>query len=571
MVRGGLTTFVEKNFRGWKTVRPKGPLIVDGYSLCHELYLHSGADNVHGGDYVSFSKYIVRFLNCLLQNEIKPFVVFDGIDADQSKKGTHDKRRKENAERVRDLLRGNAAASRGEYYLPYLARLVMTEAVVRVLGEENLYVADGDADTVIATLAISRDCPVLSLDSDFYIFPIPKGYISFNDLKWNERSVEAQIFYYRNFAEQYGIRDPRLLIMLPAILGDSMLQPLNDALQEITKSTRIKPEAVLKYASRFSLLEDCKSDLTRISRRNPLDNVEGAYKTYYSSVENFPREGTTTLMVKDSRQAIPKPILDLFRKGRFPTLLMDVMCCAEVDHRIAVEDMSGPWCHEIGVPIREIIYGIISGNHGSIAEHHRREGKVDEFPLIRVRAKMPAQFHCAGAPILDAQYHSMASKVGEEIIIAISASTGEPRRLGIPDEFRFFYAVTRFWYLHIRSRVDKDVLLKAVILSAIKNLKAQDNDFPVMQAMRNPPDPGVVHALAQWQSVYYDLYCLNQLLLEPLPPLQISLVFECSNIVKFFSVLSASSREDDLIRQMRLSDADKNVYRSLYSEVRKKT
>ena len=144
MVRGGLTTFVEKNFRGWKKIRVRGPLIVDGYSLCHELYLHSGADNVHGGNYVSFSKYIVRFLNCLLQNQIQPFVVFDGIDADQSKKArkkeTHDKRRKENAQRVQDLLQGRPASSRGDYYLPYLARLVMVEAVTSVLGEPNLYV-----------------------------------------------------------------------------------------------------------------------------------------------------------------------------------------------------------------------------------------------------------------------------------------------------------------------------------------------------------------------------------------------------------------------------------------------
>ena len=366
-------------------------MIVDGYSLCHELYLDSGADNVHGGDYVSFSKYIERFLNCLLQNEIKPYVVFDGIDADQSKKGTHDKRRKDNARRVQDLLKGNTTTSRGDYYLPYLARLVMIEAVVRVLSEECLYVADGDADTVIATLAISRNCPVLSLDSDFYIFPISKGYISYTDMRWDEtKSVEAQIFYYKDFAKQYNIRDPQLLIMLPAILGDSMLQPLNDALEVMTKSTRVKPEAVLRYASQFSLLEDCKSDLTRISRRNPLDNVEAAYKTYYSSVENFPREGTTTLKVKDSCQTIPKLILDLFRRGKFPTLLMDVICCGEVDHRIAVEDIREPWCHEIGVPIREIIYGIICGNHSSIAEHHRRQGKVYDFPLIREKAIMPA-------------------------------------------------------------------------------------------------------------------------------------------------------------------------------------
>ena len=162
----------------------------------------------------------------------------------------------------------------------------------------------------------------------------------------------------------------------------------------------------------------------------------------------------------------------------------------------------------------------------------------------------------------------MASKDGKEILMAISASTGELSRVGIPNEFWFFYAVAYFWYSQIHSRIDKDILLKAIILSAIKNLKARDVDFPLMPAMHSPPDPAVVHALAQWQSVYYDLYCLNQLLLEPLPPLQISLVFECSNIVKFFSVLPAS-REGDLILQMHLSDADKNLYRSLYSEVRK--
>ena len=569
MVRG-LAAFVEKNFRGWKTIRPRGPLIIDGYSLCHELYLHSGADNVHGGDYVSFSQYIVRFLNSLLQNQIKPYVVFDGIDAEQTKKETHDKRRIENAERVQNLLRGTQHSSRADYYLPYLARLVMMEATVRALGEKNLYVADGDADSIIATLAITRQCPVLSIDSDFYIFPISGGYIPFTEMKWGEDGVHARIFYYTDFAQQYGIKDPKLLIMLPAILGDSMLQPLNDALEVLTKTTRIRAEAVLKYASEFSVFEDCKNDITRISRRNPLDNVEAANKTYYSSVENFPSDGTTDLKVKDSRQSIPRLILGLFRKGKFPTLLMDVMCRGEVDHRIAVEDMSGPWCHEIGVPIRKITYGIICGNHGSIAEHHRREGKVNEFPLIRERAKMPSQFHCDDAPILDAQYQNDASKYGEQIMMATSMAPGEFRRLqGIPNEFWLFYAVTRYWYLHVTTRVNKDVLLKAIILSAIKCLKAQDKDFPAVQSLPNPPDAALVHALAQWQSIYYDLYCLNQLLLEPLPSLQVSLVLECFNVVKFYSVLLRTSSGGDLIRQMGLGDADKSIYRSLYGEIKK--
>lgn len=567
MVRG-LATFVEKNFRGWKKVRPKGQLVVDGYSLCHELYYASRVDNVHGGDYVSFSKFIEKFLNCLLQNQIRPFMVFDGIDAEQSKKETHNKRRVENAERVRDLLQGIPASSRGDYYLPYLARQVMMETVLRVLGEENVYVSDGDADSIIATLAISRCCPVLSLDSDFYIFPIPEGYIPYNEMKWSENGVEARIFNYKDFARQFNIKDPQLLIMLPAILGDNMLQPLDDALKELTKSTRIRAEAVLKYVSQFTLFEDCKSSLTRISRSNPLDNVEVAYKTYYSSVENFPSKGMTTLKIKHTQLTIPEFVLDLFRRGKFPTLLMDAMCCGEVDHRIAVEDMNGPWCHEVGVPIREIIYGIICGNHGSIAEHHRRKGRVDDFPLIRVRAKKPAQFRCEGAPILDGKYHDMASRFGKDIMIVASKATGEFRGLSIPKEFWFFYAVTRFWYFHFDHQVNKDHVLKAIVLSAVECQRARDINFPVVRSLPNPPEPALVHALAQWQSIYHDLYCLNQLLLEPLQPQPISLVLECSKVVKFFMVISMYNGED-LISQLSLSDTDKSIYQGLYCEVKK--
>ena len=102
-----------------------------------------------------------------------------------------------------------------------------------------------------------------------------------------------------------------------------------------------------------------------------------------------------------------------------------------------------------------------------------------------------------------------------------------------PNEFWFFYAITDYWYLHVTTRVNKNVMLKTIILSAIKCLKAQDKDFPAVQSLPNPPDAALVHALAQWQSICYDLYCLNQLLLEPLPSLQVSLVLECSNVVKF--------------------------------------
>ncbi|XP_065893868.1 protein asteroid homolog 1-like [Dysidea avara] len=567
MVRG-IATYFEKNFSGWKEIRLQGDVVVDGYSLCHELYLYSEADNVHGGDYVSFSKYLERFLNCLIRNKIKPFIVFDGVDAEQTKKETHAKRRKENAERVLSLLQGKRAESPGDYYLPYLARLVMMETVNRILGEDGYFVADGDADANIASFAIARNCPVLSLDSDFYIFPLLGGYIPYTQLTWDESGVKARIYHYKDFARQFQLNDPLLLIMLPAILGDSFIQPLDDAVKKLTKQFRTRAvEAVLKYLARFTTSDECKSDLARMSQSNPLDNIDMAIKTYYSSVEDIPRTGFTTLKYS-GRQSIPKFIVDRFRKGKISNFLMDAICRGEVDHRIAMEDMASQWCHLVGLPIREVTYGIICGRRGRVLEQQRAQGRVDEFQQIVVISKIPVQFQSSDIPLFNDQYVGTAESFGEEIFLAASNCTSEFKKVILKEQW-FFFIVTRYWYTKAEVQVNKDKLLKAIILSMLRNIKSAGGSSPIAQAASIlAPDLTVIHAIAQWQSTYYDLLCLNQLLLEPLPPMGISQVLECSNVAWFFTRVRKSSG-GELIAEMGLDDSCKKCYRDIYNETKR--
>ena len=533
---------------------------MDGYSLCHELYLYSEADNVHGGDYVSFSKYLERFLNCLIRNKIKPFIVFDGVDVEQTKKKTHAKRRKENAERVLSLLQGKRAESPGDYYLPYLARLVMMETVNRILGEDGYFVADGDADANIASFAIAHNCPVLSLDSDFYIFPLLGGYIPYTQLTWDESGVKARIYLYKDFDRQFHLNDPLLLIMLPAILGDSFIQPLDDAVKKLTTQFRTRAvEAVLKYLARFTTSDECKSDLTRMSQSNPLDNIDMAYKIYYSSVEDFAAE-STTLKYRGQQSVLPKFIIDRFRKGNFSSLLMGAICHREVDHCIAMEDMASQSCHLVGVAIREVTYGIICGRRGGVIEQQRAKGRVDTFRPIMLRSQIPVQFQC-DVPILDDLYVGTAERFGEEILLATSNCTDKFKKI-IPKKQWFFFIVGRYWYMKADVQVNKDELLKAIILSMLGNSKsaAQVAAIPA-------PDPAVIHAIAQWQSTYYDLLCLNQLLLEPLPPMGISQVLECSNVSWFFTRVQKCSG-GELLAEMGLDDSCKKCYRDIYNETK---
>ena len=55
---------------------------------------------------------------------------------------------------------------------PYLSTDAIIDAVTQILGADHLFTADNDADIEIACLAIHHQCPVLSNDSDFYVFPL---------------------------------------------------------------------------------------------------------------------------------------------------------------------------------------------------------------------------------------------------------------------------------------------------------------------------------------------------------------------------------------------------------------
>jgi len=71
---------------------------------------------------------------------------------------------------------------------------------------------------------------------------------------------------------------------------------------------------------------------------------------------------------------------------------------------------------------------------------------------------------------------------------------------------------------------------------------------------------------SQWQSVFHDLLCLNQILLEPLPPMQVSQTINCTIIIKFHEFITKDLYgEKALICKMELDDKYTKVYDSLCS------
>ena len=179
-----LTAFVSQHFKGWKKSPVKGKLIVDGNSLAYSLLYGGPQSEICGGDYISIATEMNVFFNALLKAGISPLIVLDGIAPDK-KVNTIVQR---NNERLKTVIRFyydgtlpiDVVPTVRMHTKPFLFLNVIVDSVKRTLGDNHLFIADDDADIDIASLAIHHQCPVLSSDGDFYIFPLLYGYIPYS-------------------------------------------------------------------------------------------------------------------------------------------------------------------------------------------------------------------------------------------------------------------------------------------------------------------------------------------------------------------------------------------------------
>ena len=239
-----LTTFVDKHFARWRKAPLHGELIIDGCSLYYE-FVRANID-MYGGNYMSLARDIENFLATLVKCKIKPFLIFDGTIDDKKTNTivarTHNKHKTALAWAVGqknsggDSLHSHTSSltqtsNNNDCILePLLVAYTVIVTVKRVLGGDCLFVADGDADIDIASLAIHRRCPVLSNDSDFYIFPLQYGYIPYSKFQWSDPrndKIYAELYFYDLFCEQFGICDSSLLAVIPAIVGNDMMPQLD--------------------------------------------------------------------------------------------------------------------------------------------------------------------------------------------------------------------------------------------------------------------------------------------------------------------------------------------------------
>ncbi|XP_074468858.1 single-strand DNA endonuclease ASTE1 [Sebastes fasciatus] len=223
----GLTTYVEGNRNFLQDVKFRDSrLVIDGCSLYFRLYFNHGLDQQHGGDYDAFACLLNQFLSALSACNIQPYVLLDGgIDPSDKKFPTLRQRLQSKIKDADSLSHG-----RNGSVLPILTRDVFIQVLIQ--RGVPLFQCAAEADWDIACLAHQWSCPVLTNDSDFYIFDLPGGYLPLHYFQWtnlngkaSHRYISARCYTTDGLCRWFGGMNRELLPLCAVLAGNDYGTP----------------------------------------------------------------------------------------------------------------------------------------------------------------------------------------------------------------------------------------------------------------------------------------------------------------------------------------------------------
>ncbi|CAG9784658.1 unnamed protein product [Diatraea saccharalis] len=224
----GLTTYVNSNqdsFLQYYLLHDTY-LIIDGNSMCAQLYRSLNCFSAFGGDYDKYAIYVRNFFKNFRKCNITPFVIFDG---------SHEVRKLKTAySRLRSKINGASRLDAVTQGSLQIFPLLLREVFKQILAEMNILytVCEFEADDEIATMARNLKCPVLSYDSDFFIYNVL--YIPFNTLERKAKpfyvdgnkiqAMECKIYRVQYLTENFGGLKEEMLPLLATLLGNDYVE-----------------------------------------------------------------------------------------------------------------------------------------------------------------------------------------------------------------------------------------------------------------------------------------------------------------------------------------------------------
>lgn len=238
----GLSTFLSAREKFFVSHELKNTeVVIDGNNLRYVLYKWCpGLNHCFGGDYDKYGDYIISFFHLLKSCGVKPTVVFDGgYDKTEVKLRTVMSRLREQAKNA--VACTSATQAKIQVY-PLMAKEMFID-IVKQLGVKVVQ-CSYEADDVIAHLAASLNCPVLSNDSDFFIFNV--DFISLDSLQLDVRAdhddsfLSCEIFDRKKFLSTYDLQTIDHLYLLASLIGNDYISM--QSFERIFDSIKMPPK-----------------------------------------------------------------------------------------------------------------------------------------------------------------------------------------------------------------------------------------------------------------------------------------------------------------------------------------
>lgn len=223
----GLTTYISNHSEDYleNYTLHDTYLVIDGNSIGCQLYnWYARCNCVFGGDYDKYAQCVADFFRELLMCNVTPLVLIDG--------GCEDKKLKT------VISRTNEKIGKASHYTPHSQQrtkffpLLMKEVFKDVMKEKGVRYTQCifEADNTIAAIARILNCPVLSYDSDFYIYG--SLYIPFDT--WEDHVIPnpasqgymklCKIYYPEKLFRVYNGLNQSLLPLAAILLGNDYVK-----------------------------------------------------------------------------------------------------------------------------------------------------------------------------------------------------------------------------------------------------------------------------------------------------------------------------------------------------------
>uniref|UniRef100_A0A671X067 Asteroid domain-containing protein n=1 Tax=Sparus aurata TaxID=8175 RepID=A0A671X067_SPAAU len=452
---------------------------------------------------------VEKFIAALRACEIKPYVVLDGgMDPTDKKLETVTQRAEDRIQRAHLAAVGGSQ----ENIMPQLAKMVFKQTLARL--EVPVAKCYGEADQEIGALANELNCPVLSSDSDFYIFDLSAGLLPISHFQWEALGQSGSRCYipcknYKtsNICILFNIQ-PQLLPAFAALAGNDYvkLQRMESFIRwaQFCPASAVKPsrlEGLLCWLRSFhqpqEAFEAALGLMGTLSGKRKAELLQGLhlgmeeYRLPPSSLKRFFLHGTAPPF--PTAGLVPDWIRLPFTQARLSSDILDVLLLQRKNLGYPVADADTPSAYLTSRPIRQVMYGLLLGCRGGPVQERDRKGLHLKF--------IPVQPALRGVRL--------------QVLLEALGVT-EASLSCLPTRLRLLMAVTCYWMQRAKPRPN-DRLLRALLLGV---------DTLDLQIQNQKLNVGVAHAFSQWQACMKDSIHLNQLLGYPLPEPQIAKLYE---------------------------------------------